>query len=80
MQLTTNSAAKQLKETCQASCSEACTASLKEYAERDSRLTGYSIDAKTKDRLAKSCIRQCTYECAKPGDKYGFAIPYRYRD
>ncbi|KAL0052430.1 hypothetical protein WJX82_002009 [Trebouxia sp. C0006] len=69
-----------LQLTCNASCAQACTAALNEYADRDSRLTGYSIDGKTKDKLSKSCTKQCTYECAKPGDKYGFAIPYRARE
>lgn len=69
-----------LQLTCNASCGQACTAALNEYADRDSRLTGYSIDAKTKDKLSRSCTKQCTYECAKPGDKYGFAIPYRSRE
>lgn len=69
-----------LQQTCNASCGLACTAALNEYADRDSRLTGYSIDAKTKDKLSRSCTKQCTYECAKPGDKYGFAIPYRSRE
>lgn len=79
-QLCSKTTGPDLKETCDASCGQACTASLKEYADRDSRLTGYSIDVKTKDKLAKSCMKQCTYECAKPGDKYGFAIPYRSRE
>ena len=65
---------------CQASCGQACTGALDEYANRDSRLTGYSIDGKVREKLSTSCARQCTYECAKPGDKYGFAIPYRSRE
>ncbi len=79
-QLCSRRTGQDLQLTCNASCGQACTAALNEYADRDSRLTGYSIDAKTKDKLSKSCTKQCTYECAKPGDKYGFAIPYRSRE
>lgn len=76
-QLCSKTTGPDLKETCAASCSQACTAALNDYTERDSKFTGYSIDAKAKDKLSRSCVRQCTYECAKPGDKYGFAIPFR---
>ena len=79
-QLCSKTTGPDLVPTCNASCAQACTAALSEYADRDSRLTGYSIDSKTKDKLATSCTKQCTYECAKPGDKYGFAIPYRSRE
>ena len=73
-QLCSKTTGPDLKDTCTASCNQACTAALSEYADRDSRLTGYSIDAKTKDRLAKSSTKQCAYESAKHRDKYGLAI------
>ena len=76
-QLCSQTTGPDLKETCGASCSQACAAALKDYTDRDSKFTGYSIEPKAKDKLSRSCVRQCTYECAKPGDKYGFAIPFR---
>lgn len=77
IQLCSKTTGTDLKETCAASCRQACTAALKDYTDKDSKFTGYSIDPKAKDKLSRSCIKQCSYECAKPGDKYGFAIPFR---
>ncbi|KAK9819852.1 hypothetical protein WJX72_003300 [[Myrmecia] bisecta] len=67
----------ELKPTCGSSCRNACTAGFDAYVQANKDFSGYVIDSKDQARVLKSCIRQCTYECGKPGKVFDFAVPFR---
>ena len=70
---------KDVKAACGGSCISACSAAFDKYATERLSLTGFQVVASNgdKDRLLRACSRQCTYECGKPGNGYGFAVPFR---
>ncbi|GIL71015.1 hypothetical protein Vretimale_4093 [Volvox reticuliferus] len=66
-----------LKETCRSACESACTASLEIYGQQVTQESGFTLLASDKARMARSCTRNCSYECGKPGKAFDFVIPYR---
>ncbi|KAG2498856.1 hypothetical protein HYH03_003048 [Edaphochlamys debaryana] len=67
-----------LKETCRMACESACNDTVNDYAKAIKDESGFAFLAKDESRLAKNCIRSCSYECAKPGKSgLDFIIPYR---
>eukprot|EP00877_Chromochloris_zofingiensis_P001123 jgi/Chrzof1/11010/Cz05g20090.t1 len=65
-----------LKPACVASCSSACDAALKNYADMNEAETGYQIQPADKTRVLKNCRRSCVYECTKSGKARDFVVPY----
>lgn len=66
-----------LKETCRSSCQSACIDTLTGYATALTEESGFRLLDKDQERLLKSCTRNCSYECSKPGKAFDFVIPYR---
>jgi len=67
----------ELRPACATACQAACETGLARYAADSKALTGYALDETPRGRVLRSCERQCVGECAKPGQSYGFASPYR---
>lgn len=61
----------ELKPTCAASCEASCAAGLARYAADADRLTGFRVPDADKERVMRSCVRSCSYECTKPGKVCG---------
>ncbi|EFJ45471.1 hypothetical protein VOLCADRAFT_105916 [Volvox carteri f. nagariensis] len=68
-----------LKETCRSACEAACTEALDSYGQQVTQESGFALLASDKARMARSCTRNCAYECGKPGKAFDFVIPYRRR-
>ncbi|KAG2453450.1 hypothetical protein HYH02_001671 [Chlamydomonas schloesseri] len=68
---------QELKEVCRTACESACTEAIDLYDKQVKEESGFALLASDKARLTKSCTRNCSYECAKPGKAFDFVIPYR---
>lgn len=68
----------ELRPACVSSCKTACEAGLGRYAESSREFSGYALDEKARGRVLRGCERQCVAECGKPGQSYGFTVPYRH--
>jgi hypothetical protein len=66
-----------LKPVCLVSCQDACDGGLGAYDNFSTGVSGYRIDSEDEQRLKKSCVRQCTNECIKPGKTSSFDVVYR---
>ncbi|KAL6758018.1 hypothetical protein V8C86DRAFT_2609894 [Haematococcus lacustris] len=62
---------------CVDSCQGACSAALDSRAEEERALSGFVLLSKDKERLLKSCTRECALDCKRPGKAYSFSTPYR---
>ena len=67
----------ELRPACVTSCQTACEAGLGRYAASSRQFTGYPLDENIRGRVLRGCERQCVAECGKPGQSYGFSVPYR---
>lgn len=57
----------ELKTTCATSCEAACAAGLARYAADSDQFSGFKLPTGDKERVLRSCVRSCGYECTKPG-------------
>lgn len=62
---------------CLAACDASCRASVEQLVERQNVATGYALDQDDQNKVIKSCVRQCKYECTKPGQFSSFAAPFK---
>ncbi|KAK9819424.1 hypothetical protein WJX74_002142 [Apatococcus lobatus] len=69
--------APDLKQACVQTCGEACASGIKQYEERSLKASGLRMSTEDRSRLERSCNRQCPYQCNKPGQQYGFVVPFR---
>ena len=57
----------ELKSTCLTSCEAACEAGLQKWETDNQIRTGFVLLDKDRTRLVKSCTRECTTDCTRPG-------------
>lgn len=62
---------------CLAACDASCRASVESLVERQKLETGYALDQDDQNKVTRSCVRQCKYECTKPGQFSSFAAPFK---
>lgn len=72
-----DSEGQDLKPACSDSCKQACQATMDRYAQSSEAQAGLVIEKKDRERVVRSCERQCKYECSQPGTAFDFYIPYR---
>jgi len=66
-----------MKQTCASSCEAACNRALDLFEVSEAKRSGFSLLEKDRTRLRKTCIRECSIDCTRPGKAYDFVIPYR---
>ncbi|KAG1679300.1 hypothetical protein FOA52_009330 [Chlamydomonas sp. UWO 241] len=66
-----------LKGVCAVSCEASCSATVDAYVAESARETGIAVDALVRDRVLKSCVRDCRSDCAKPGKVFDFVVTSR---
>lgn len=60
----------ELNLTCYGSCQLACEAGLDRWAVANTARTGFQLLDKDRERLLRSCARECTQDCTRPGEHY----------
>lgn len=73
----TKAEATDLKPACTSSCNTSCGTALDGWSQESNEKTGIPLGRSDRERLIKSCLRQCNYECSKPGRVFDFVVPYR---
>jgi hypothetical protein len=76
-QACTKAESQDLKDACTTACQGSCSGTVQAYAASLVERTGLRLLPKDQERLQRSCVRNCAYECSKPGRAFDFVVPWR---